>query len=188
MLPRVLRSELQISLFLESVVLPRGEMVPQAPYVQRLNELDRSSPRFPDQLAALLDEKDCRDHVSGLPDHDAAWLVEYLDNVCALPSYVLILLSKTGEGSRYSCSRQPCFSGIPGCAQMDVRCSKDATHIIHPDRRSFDHWFPPGRFRSRRRCLPSVPQWLQGLRQAHPDIFRFFQRRLVGRSEGMSIP
>lgn len=95
-------------------------MVSQAPYVQRLDGLDKSSPRFPDQLATLLGEKESRDHISSLPDHDAAWLVDYLDDVCTLHVACQPHFLKLAKGSRYSCSRQRCFSGVPACTQMDV--------------------------------------------------------------------
>ena len=49
--------------------------------IQQLSELDRSSPQFPDQLSTLLDEEECRNNIPNLSDQDAAWLVEYLDDV-----------------------------------------------------------------------------------------------------------
>jgi len=49
------------------------------PYVCQLSGLDRSSPRFSDQLAALLDTKKCGD--PNLPTRDAARVIEYLSDV-----------------------------------------------------------------------------------------------------------
>jgi len=51
----------------------------QDPYVRQLSGLDRSSPGFSDQLAALLDAKKCGD--PNFPAQEAAWVIEYLKNV-----------------------------------------------------------------------------------------------------------
>ena len=53
----------------------------RVPYIQQLSELDGSSPRFLDQLTALLDEEAYRD--LNLSVSDTAWLVQYLDDVRA---------------------------------------------------------------------------------------------------------
>jgi len=53
----------------------------QNPYIEQLSGLDRSSPQIPDQLSAFLDEKEYRDNISNLPDQDAVWLVECLEDV-----------------------------------------------------------------------------------------------------------
>ena len=46
-----------------------------------LNDLDESSPQFPDQLADLLSGRLYKGWISGLRDNDVSWLVEYLDKV-----------------------------------------------------------------------------------------------------------
>lgn len=50
--------------------------------LQRLDRLSKSSPQFPDRLTSILYEKGYKDCILNLQDGDAAWLVEYLDNVC----------------------------------------------------------------------------------------------------------
>lgn len=49
--------------------------------LQQLDNLDKSSPQFSDQLTSLLYEEGYKRCIPGLPDKDVVWLVEYLDNV-----------------------------------------------------------------------------------------------------------
>jgi hypothetical protein len=57
--------------------------------LQELDRLERSLPTFPRQLTSLLSGGDYS-FIASLPDKDAAWLIEYLDNVRArVPLYPL---------------------------------------------------------------------------------------------------
>jgi len=67
--------------------------------LQRLYDLDKSSPRFRYQLRDIIDGKEYREQVPHLGDGDLARLVEYLDSVrlrIALPHF----LSNAIVGSR----------------------------------------------------------------------------------------
>jgi len=55
--------------------------MPLPKILQQLECLDKSSPRFPDELMNLLRGKVYKRRVPKLQDEDATWLVEYLDNV-----------------------------------------------------------------------------------------------------------
>jgi hypothetical protein len=55
---------------------------PLSDTLQRFNDLDKSSPRFPDQLIGLLSREEHGTRVTELPGEDAAWLINYLDEVC----------------------------------------------------------------------------------------------------------
>lgn len=56
-------------------------MASQDSYIQRLRDLDKSSPLFPDQLATLIAQVPVS-FMSGLTNNDSLWVLEYLDNVC----------------------------------------------------------------------------------------------------------
>jgi len=66
----------------------------QNPYIQQLRALDRSSPQVPDQLSALLDGKEHGENILSLPDQDAVWLVECLEEVRVLNPYVNHIFSR----------------------------------------------------------------------------------------------
>jgi hypothetical protein len=55
-------------------------MFPLAP-LQPFRRLDKLSPKFPDQLANLLNGKKYRICLTKLQDDDASWLVGFLDDV-----------------------------------------------------------------------------------------------------------
>jgi hypothetical protein len=55
-------------------------MFPLAP-LQPFRRLDKLSPKFPDQLANLLNGKKYRNCLAKLQDDDALWLVGFLDDV-----------------------------------------------------------------------------------------------------------
>jgi hypothetical protein len=55
-------------------------MSPPCP-LPELQELDRNSPQFHEQLNTLLDDNERRRVISSLEGEDLAWFVEYLDNV-----------------------------------------------------------------------------------------------------------
>ena len=56
---------------------------PSLDILQRFNNLERSSPDFPDQLIDLLSRKKYESPIFSdrFDDEDRAWLVEYLDHV-----------------------------------------------------------------------------------------------------------
>ena len=68
--------------------------------LQRLDRLNKSSAKFPDQLASLLCGKGYEDSVPKLRNEDAVWLLEYLDNVCLY--HALFTLRSADVGSWYS--------------------------------------------------------------------------------------
>ena len=55
-------------------------MIPHSP-LRQLHDLDRSSPRYYEQLTDFLRGNEYRDGFSSLQNDDATWLVEYLDSV-----------------------------------------------------------------------------------------------------------
>jgi hypothetical protein len=59
--------------------------------VQQFEQLNRSSPQFPDQLTSLLYKKEYRECIPNLKDEEVVWLIEYLDDVCL--SVLLVFLS-----------------------------------------------------------------------------------------------
>lgn len=71
-----------------SLSRPGDLMGSQHPYIQQLRALDRTSPQVPDQLSALFDEEKYRDNISSLPDQEAVWLVECLEDVCVPNPYL----------------------------------------------------------------------------------------------------
>ena len=50
--------------------------------LQQLDRLDKSSPQFPKEVAGLLYWERYEDCIPRLQLNEAAWLIEYLDNVC----------------------------------------------------------------------------------------------------------
>ena len=54
---------------------------PNSPALQKLHNLDVSSPNFQDQLCNTLYGKEYMDGVQGLEGDDPTWLVNYLDKV-----------------------------------------------------------------------------------------------------------
>ena len=153
--------------------------------IQQLNDLGRSSPRFPDQLSALLDDEEYRNHISNLSDQDSAWLVQCLENVRAPPTCKSrFLKSAYAVDSRNSRSCQPRPHEMSACTQMDLWRPEDATDILHASRRSLNHRFSPGRLWGRCQYLRREHRRSQGLRQTGPGLFR---RGHVGSSEGMVI-
>ena len=50
-------------------------------YLQTLLQLDRSSPKFPDQLRGILDESGFHGYITNLEPDNLLKLVEYLDKV-----------------------------------------------------------------------------------------------------------
>jgi len=57
--------------------------------LQRLRDLDKSSPQFHDQLSDALRRKEYRNCVSNLRSEDLVWLVEYLDRVSPIHHWPL---------------------------------------------------------------------------------------------------
>jgi len=61
---------------------------PARPALQRLHQLDKSSPGFQDQLCNVLHGKEYQNCVPNIQGDDLVWLIEYLNSVCcriALP-------------------------------------------------------------------------------------------------------
>jgi len=50
--------------------------------LKQLRRLDRSSPKFHDQLSNVLYGEDYKQCVPNLQGDDLVWLVDYLDKVC----------------------------------------------------------------------------------------------------------
>ena len=81
--------------------------------LQQLYKLDRSSPKFHNQLSDLLCGEEYRDSVLNLQSDDLALLVEYLDTV----SFQI--------ASVQSCSRRWCRSSPPFLF-LQTTCSRNA--------------------------------------------------------------
>ena len=120
-------------------------MAPHNPYVQQLDVLDRSSPRFLDQLTTLLGGKECRNHIIGLSNQDAVWLVEYLEDVRTHPICVRISFPKINLDSQHYRSYQLCFPRMPTCTQVDKRHPGSVAGVVYTFKHSLDRRFPPGR-------------------------------------------
>ena len=50
--------------------------------LRRFKGFDKSSPRFPDQLIDLLSGEEYKSCIRRFQDEDAAWVIDYLDEVC----------------------------------------------------------------------------------------------------------
>jgi len=73
-------------------------MAPSSP-LQQLFDLDKSSPRFHDQLRDIIGGKEYRERIPHLRDNDLVRLVEYLDGVS--PQIALLRSSfNVAAGSR----------------------------------------------------------------------------------------
>ena len=87
---------------------------PNSPALQKLNNLDTSSPNFQDQLCNTLYGKEYTDCVQGLKGGDPTWLVNYLDMVrlrvsfthsIFMPAQTLDILEPSSVASR-KCLRE----------------------------------------------------------------------------------
>ena len=54
---------------------------PSLPVLEQLRRLDKSSPKFHDQLSSILYGKEYQQCVPNLQGDDLVWLVDYLDKV-----------------------------------------------------------------------------------------------------------
>ena len=50
--------------------------------LRRFKSFDKSSAQFPDQLIDLLSGEEYKSCIKRFQDEDAAWLIDYLDEVC----------------------------------------------------------------------------------------------------------
>ena len=50
--------------------------------LRRFKSFDESSAQFPDQLIDILSGEEYKSCITRFQDEDAAWLIEYLDEVC----------------------------------------------------------------------------------------------------------
>jgi len=73
-------------------------MIPHNP-LQRLRDLDRTSPQFHKQLIDFLRGSEYRDVIQSLQNEDLAWVVEYLDSVSLQTVFPHPAL-RSGVGSR----------------------------------------------------------------------------------------
>ena len=107
---------------------PTGPMPSQCPYIQHFSGLDRSSPRFPDQLTTLFSEKECRDHLSNLPETDAVWLIEYLDDVRTRHLHVNLAVSSRRRFSTLSLllvlPPRNAYAYLCGCVALGKYCQR----------------------------------------------------------------
>ena len=117
---------------------------PNSPALQKLNNLDTSSPNFQDQLCNTLYGKEYTDCVQGLEGGDPTWLVNYLDKV----------RPESPSLTRYSCQRRlSTFSNLPAsllgsvCANSGA-CAARCGLSQHPTRSHPTSWtFIPSRLR-----------------------------------------
>lgn len=85
--------------FTHAVVPASYSMISHAPLLQRLHDLDKTSPQFHQRLSDFLRGDDYRSLLSGLQNEDLVSLVEYLAGV-SLQMILLRAAPNVGVGSR----------------------------------------------------------------------------------------
>ena len=86
-------------------------MIPHSPKLQQLHDLDRTSPRFHEQLSRFFRGEEYRNALLNLQSEDLSWLVDYLDSVSLQTSFLYRAL-RIGTDSRWYL--RPCKSRISG--------------------------------------------------------------------------
>ena len=104
--------------------------MPPADRLQRLRNLDRSSPGFPHQLIDILLEEDWVNWVQDLPPDEVGEPVECLDNVCAEITFVGSSLMSTA-GPQLPQPHQSLLLSLPVRTPEDLWCPRGLTNIAH---------------------------------------------------------
>ena len=97
---------------------------PIVPYnlLRQIDDLDKNSPQFPQQLSDFLCGAEYRDLVSGLQSRDLASLAEYLDSVRHQTIFLRIALNATLGSRQYFRSHEPRVSGVLARTKEDMWC------------------------------------------------------------------
>ena len=99
--------------------------------LQKLRDLDRTSPGFHNQLADFLRGNEYQDAVPSLQGEDLVWFVNYLDKV-GLQTISLRSTLTAGTGPlRYPRSQQRSVSGAAKRTQKDMWCQECAPEHVH---------------------------------------------------------
>jgi len=99
--------------------------------LQRLHDLDRSSPQFSSQLAELLDQKE---YIKCLPDlhsENLVWLVEYLDRVSFPVTVAQSPLNATTGSYRHLRSHKSRLPEVTTRTRENMQHPSDITKIVH---------------------------------------------------------
>ena len=100
----------------------RRRIVPMTPSVllQKLRDLDRTSPHFRSQLINILRGKEYRDAILSLQGEDLTWFVNYLDNVSLHAIFPRLALTAATDSLRYLRSQQCPISRTTGRTKKDM--------------------------------------------------------------------
>ena len=144
---------------------------PNSPALQKLNNLDRFSSNFQDQLCNILYGKEYTDCVPGLESDDPTWLVNYLDKVCLRvsptrstfkPVQTLNVLKPSGVASR-KCLHE--LRSLCGMIRILPTSYTLSSHLldIHPQPFAIGGFADvyDGTFNGSRVCIKRVRVYLQ---------------------------
>ena len=99
--------------------------------LQRLHDLDRTSPQFHKQLIDFLRGNEYRDVIPNLRNEDLARFVEYLDSVSLQTAFPRPALRSNVGPRRNLQSRRPRVSGNPTRTREDMRHQGVAAQILY---------------------------------------------------------
>ena len=92
--------------------------------LQKLRDLDRTSPDFHNQLTDFLRGKEYRDAVPSLQGEDLAWFVDYLDNVGLRTVSLRSTFTAGTDPLQYLRSQQCSVLGTARRTQKDMWCQE----------------------------------------------------------------
>ena len=99
--------------------------------LQKLRDLDRTSPDFHNQLTDFLRGNEYRDAAPSLQGEDLVWFVNYLDNVSLLTISLRSTLTLCTGPLRYLQSQHHPIPGTAGRTPKDMRCQEHPPKHVH---------------------------------------------------------
>ena len=99
--------------------------------LQKLRDLDRTSPGFRNQLTDFLHGNEYQDAAPSLQGEDLAWFVNYLDNVRLLTVSLRSTLTVCTGPLRYLRSQHCSVSRTTGRTQKDMWCQERPPKHVH---------------------------------------------------------
>ena len=103
--------------------------------LQKLYRLEKSSSRFPAQIAAILDGTEYKVCIKSLQDNELVWLVEYLDTVrLRIIQPLLPPILNFRVDSPCTRDRRDRVRDMSARTQKDMRHPSDTTTILHSSR------------------------------------------------------
>lgn len=146
---------------------------------RRLRDLDRSSPKFPDQLTDILLGEDGVNLVQNLPYEDLGPFVEYLDSVRLWVAVTCSLLNIV-VGSQRPRPYLPCLLSLLIRTPEDLWCPQGSTSITHTLRRFSEHRRATNRLWNFDRYAQGDPQSLAGLCEKVSGVFHRRSTKIEG--------